>query len=175
MNDELTRIERQSIRAFVQSAADAGYLSGRVIDFGAGRMPYRDIVENAGGVYEPFDRADFPANDSGKDIGMLSDGPEGKFCDSLLCNQVVQYVPIDDLADEFFSFLHWMIRGHLILTYPTNWPEVNEGEDLWRFTRWGMERLLIDAGFAIVKHEQRWSFEMHGYEWAAGYGVVARA
>ena len=49
MSDLLTRLERDSIRAFVMSAGAEGYLSGRVLDYGCGRMPYRKIVLNRGG------------------------------------------------------------------------------------------------------------------------------
>jgi len=201
----LRDLERESIRDFVQSAADEGYLSGRVLDYGCGRMPYREIVEAAGGEYHGFDRAYFPANVSGEHIG-LDEGP----WDSILCTQVVQYVPDEfdphdhsssagvwGLLDYFHSLLspersifHPEQPGHLVLTYPTHWPEV-EAADLHRFTKAGMERLLTEAGFTIITHEQRASIRvgkagvfnaedfqgwLHGTEdFALGYGVIARA
>ena len=187
---DLRTIERESIRAFVQSAADDGYLDGRVLDYGCGKQPYRDIVEAADGEYVGFDREFFPGNVSAEDIGSLDkESPEeGTGFNAILCTQVVQYIPMAEFpAGEFLSFLKWLIvdHGYLVMTYPTNWPEV-EPEDLHRFTKAGMERLLTEAGFEIVRHEQRGRhiffavpgghYLNHGRgEIALGYGVIARA
>lgn len=200
---DLRTIEKDSIRAFVQKAADEGYLSGRVLDYGCGKQPYRDIVEAAGGEYVGYDRSVFPANVGGEDMFMENLGNYQKW-DTILCNQVVQYVPIEQDTEEgdglqgmlswICSLLQWydmdqqdpprMIqkRGHLVLTYPTTWPEI-ELEDLHRFTKAGMERLLVDAGFEIVKHERRAEVyarragirESQDDVLALGYGCVARA
>src|SRR4029077_15678012 len=77
--------------------------------------------------------------------------------------------------------------GHLVMTYPTHWPEV-EPEALHAFTRAGRERLLVEAGFTIVRHERRGTLydprfpsgrekriTATGEEFASGYGVVCRA
>ena len=181
--------ERESIRAFVQKAADAGYLSGRVLDYGCGRQPYRDIVEAAGGDYQAFDAPEHPGNVGGE---RYTPNMPHVF-DAVLCTQVLQYVP------QPFQALRHMRSNmvelnvpkpydrHLVLTYPTNWPEV-EPEDLHRFTKAGMERLLTEAGFAILLHERRGTLYDARFpsgrekritatadEFAIGYGVVARA
>lgn len=180
MTDLLTKIENDSIRAFVHSAADEGYLRGRVLDYGCGKQPYRDIVEKQGGEYVPFDRAGFPGNVSAEDIGAVLPLDS----DSVLCTQVVQYIPDVGVTLAGFRGMLRFSRGRrsgcLVLTYPTNWPEV-EAEDLHRFTKAGMELLLIEAGFSILRHERRatvhgsYDGEYAGYEFALGYGVVARA
>lgn len=164
----LREAERQSIRDFVQTAADEGYLSGAVLDVGAGRSPYQDIVVTAGGIYYPYDRRDFPANVSGTDVGEWLPTYQ-----SILCTQVVQYVPD---THGFLTTLFAAIKsgGHLVLTYPTNWPEV-EPEDLYRFTQKGMEWLLGEAGFEIMRHDWRHGFQHEGVSFTVGYGVVARA
>jgi len=178
---DLRENEASSIRAFVQKAADQGYLSGRVLDFGCGKQPYRDIVEAAGGKYYPLDRKDFPANLSGADIGVENYFGSHRYADAILCTQVVQYIPMGELiGDRDFTGVleRWAYtlgkHGHLVLTYPTNWPEV-ETEDLHRFTKAGMERLLMAAGFTIVAHEWRHGFSYQGVSFVAGYGVIARA
>ncbi len=178
MTDMLTQRENESIRKFVHQAADEGYLRGRVLDYGCGTGPYRRIVEEHGGVYEGYDRADFPENQSG-DVGWFF--PFEKGWDAILCNQVVQYVPLypdlDGLEHLLISFQQALSNkhGHLVLTYPTNWPEVQEA-DLHRFTKAGMERLLTEAGFTIVMHERRATSAVMidaNYVFALGYGVVA--
>lgn len=198
-DDELTRIENESIRAFVHAAADDGFLKGRVLDYGCGKRPYLRIVEEHGGDYHGWDHADLPANQVGT-VGGITYPLEMQW-DAILCNQVVQYVPFffrDDgrirrpygeglpvLLREFYWALH-EARGCLVLTYPTNWPEVQEA-DLHRFTKAGMERLLLEAGFGIVRHEPRAWFDPWGgfiqgprdevpaEALAFGYGCVARA
>lgn len=153
----------------MQRAADEGYLAGRVLDYGCGTQPYRYIVKAAGGEYLPYDRAEFGGNVSGEDIGELP-----MVCDSILCTQVVQYV-----EDVYTLLAHSRNRlraksGVLVMTYPTNWPEV-ELEDLHRFTKAGMEHLLTGAGFEILVHERRAELVNRDGTWALGYGVICRA
>jgi hypothetical protein len=182
----LREMERESIHRFVTQAASEGYLSGRVLDFGCGKQPYRDIVEAAGGEYVGHDRISYPANVSGVNVG--TDDEEWDDWDAVLCTQVVQYVGFGGngwSVQDMLGWFHHITRGlntrehhgHLVLTYPTNWPEV-EPEDLHRFTKAGMERLLVDAGFTVVMHQRRasvWAERLSSEEFALGYGVVCRA
>lgn len=174
----LRALEHQSIRDFVQRAADEGYLSGHVVDVGCGKQPYRDIVEAAGGQYKPFDRVYFGGNVSGEDVGdLLVNG-----YDAILCTQVIQYLHHPN--DEIWRFRNMLLKssreakaqGHLVLTWATNWAEV-ETSDLHRFTKAGMERLLTRAGFTIVRLEPREiiAVTLDGENLYAGYGVIARA
>jgi hypothetical protein len=183
--------ERESIRTFVQSVADEGYLSGRVLDYGCGAQPYREIVEAVGGEYHGFDRKGYSGNVSGADVGEWEPWMDDHDYDAILCTQVIQYVPLPVLTERLYEWGHARdtigVDAILILTYPTNWPEI-EPEDLHRFTKVGMERLLTEAGFEIVRHEQRGvvfdpafpsgrnkRITATGEEFALGYGVVCRA
>ena len=175
MTDLLTKRENASISKFVEQAGSEGYLRGRVLDYGCGKQPYRSLVQSFGAEYVGYDRDGFPANQSGN-VG--DDRDVGRFdWNAILCTQVVQYVPhVSLLLRGFYTDLS-QERGHLVMTYPTNWPEVQD-VDLWRFTKAGMERRLRDAGFTIVMHERREVTSVMidpGYTMALGYGVVARA
>lgn len=165
----IRQLERASIRAFVEGCTE--HLAGRVLDFGCGLQPYRQIVEQAGGDYHPFDRARFPANVSADDVGdvlLLT-----YRYDAVLCTQVAQYwaSPAAELRA-----LHGLLRpgGALILTYPTAW-DVIEPADLWRFTRAGMDHLLRFAGFKVERHQERAAVELPGFRFPLGHGVIARA
>jgi hypothetical protein len=163
-------LEKESIRQFVAEASP--YLTGRVLDYGCGQQPYRDIVEAAGAEYHPFDRADFPANVSGQDHGRgLGAWTEAE---TILCNQVLQYVPQPMPLIQRFHALLQPRRGHLVMTYPTNWDEV-EPDDLWRFTKAGMTRMLEQTGFTILVHERRAEINLGGFRFPLGYGVIAQA
>lgn len=155
-------LEAQSIRAFVASHR----FEGRVLDYGCGKRPYSDLVERTA-EYAGYDRVVFPANVSLADIGFGSG-----LWDAILCTQVIQYAPRPlQVLDTFRAML--VPGGALVMTYPTNWDEV-EPEDLWRFTKHGMERLLDMAGFAIERHERRAAVVAEGMSFPLGYGVVAR-
>lgn len=166
---ELRAIERASIRAFLE--AHPRLLKRRVLDYGCGAEPYRDVVEAAGGTYEGFDREAFPANVSRADVGPAS--PLDDRWDAIVCTQVLQYVP--DPADLLRSLRAalWGRDGHLLLTYPTTWPQV-EAADLYRFTRAGVELLLATAGFDVVWHQSRFAFGPRDFELSLGGAVVAR-
>lgn len=168
----LRSAEIDSIRAFVQRAADHGYLDGHVLDYGAGEQPYRAIVEARRGTYTPFDRMDFPASKAPQDLGPGNALAFGY--DAILCTQVVQYLPRPEIQLRDMQRALWRNGGHLVLTYPTNWPEV-EAEDLHRWTKAGMERLMQETGFNVVAHERRASIEYQGNFLAHGYGLIARA
>ena len=152
-------VELRSILSFVER--NRQFLEGRVLDFGAGKLgtcrqpqPYRELVT---GEYVPIDQGDR--------------WPAGRF-DAVLCTQVMQYLE-DPLA--ILVRLLGCLRpgGHLVMTYPTNWDEV-EVSDLWRFTRSGMELLLKRAGFELLHHDRRATVDLDGCRFPLGYGVVAR-
>lgn len=154
-NDSVRVLERSSIRAFMER--NRQYLRGRVLDFGAGKQPYRDLVE---GEYLPFEEGD-----------VL---PEEGF-DCVMCNQVIQYLVEPRRWLKLFH--RWLSPRHgcLLMTYPTNWDEV-ETTDLWRFTKRGMELLLLlSADFETLSHERRAEINLNGFKFPLGYGLVARA
>lgn len=164
-------LERASLRDFVGSCGPIFY--GRnVLDYGCGRMPYRDIVDRAGGGYFEYDRPSFPGN-----VGGEVHGPEDPLAaawDVILCTQVVQYLP--HVSDVLVAFRESLLSlgGYLVLTGPTCWPEV-EPEDLHRFTRRGIEALLRAAGFTVERLERRSYVEYAGEEFSLGWGAVAKA
>ncbi len=169
--DELTRIENDSIRAFVQGAADSGFLSGRVLDYGCGRSPYRGIVEAAGSEYIGYDRASFPANMSG--VNLEPKTPRASF-DTVLCTQVIQFHP------EPLTMLEWFKTrlkrgGHLVITGPESWPNVNRGDDLFRFTLEGATHLLCLAYFEPIREQERWGHGFDDFNLSAGWGIIASA
>jgi SAM-dependent methyltransferase len=166
-NDSVRVLERESIEAFVKSVA----FSGRVLDFGCGHRPYESIVAGQGATYEPYDRA-FYRGSVGENIGAdypLKLNPGG--FDVILCTQVIQYVQDPAwLFDQFYNALK--LGGRLVMTYPTCWDEV-EPDDLWRFTKAGMEFHLREAMFEIERHDRRAVIDLGGFKFPLGYGVVA--
>lgn len=162
--DPIRQAEIISIQRFL--AVRRELFVGRVLDFGAGKpgtcrrpQPYRQMIEQPGVEYLPYDRGD-----------VLRNPP----FDVVVCTQVLQYV--DDPPLVIRQFAEWLRprQGVLLLTYATNWAEC-EQDDLWRFTQAGMERMLLRAGFAIGVHERRAELQVGTYTFPLGYGVVAVA
>lgn len=153
-------LERESIALVVRSLPVVGK---RVLDYGCGRQPYREIIEGNGGIYSGWDSAMFPASVwEGDDEAP----PQGPF-DVILCTQVIQYVPRPE------GWLRLRMQdlvpgGVIVMTGPTNWPVV-ENEDLWRFTVRGVGTLLVQAGFDHVAAGQRASVVAEGEEWPLGW------
>lgn len=154
--DRIRQIERHSIRTFMEENRDR--LRGSVLDYGAGEMPYRDLVD---GPYTPY-RPNSP-------IAVLQDS--AGLIDCVMCNQVVQY--LTDVPHTLHLFAE-LLRpfGALVMTFPTNWDEA-EDTDLHRFTANGMRLMLIEAGFSVVNMERRAQVQVGNFKFPLGYGVVA--
>lgn len=152
--DTIRRIERASIRQFMEDNQSS--ILGRTLDFGAGLQPYRDLVN---GEYVPFEKND------GFDFSANS-------FDTIICNQVVQYIPSPrGLIRDFWRILR--NGGNLILTFPTNWDEV-EPEDLHRLTFSGMSSLLRSECFHVRKSALRAQVRVGNFNFPLGYGIVAQ-
>lgn len=150
--DEICDIEKGSIRKFV--ASNSEYLMGHVLDFGSGKQPYKEYIV---GTYYP--------HEFGETIPPL-------LFNTILCTQVMEYIP--DPAQQLKRFYEMTTPGgFLVMTYPTNWDEV-ESADLWRFTKSGMNKLLVDAGYIVIKHEPRSYLEHGDFKLCYGYGVIAK-
>lgn len=166
--DDIYQLERASIHAFVASHP----FTGRVLDYGAGHSPYRDLVERNGAEYVAYDRANLPGS-----LGVAI-GPDGPLAtesgwDMILCTQVIQYAA--DARVLLQSFRDALVRGgQLVLTGPGCWHE-EEAPALWRFTRGGIRRLLTQAGFRVERLEDRATVDVGGFPFSLGFGAVARA
>lgn len=143
------------------------YLKGEVLDFGSGSEPYKDIVVGNYTPYDTYEHRIYPTH-SFKRLVTLPVGP----FDTVICNQVLQYIddPIAKLK-QLYDVLK--PGGHLVMTYPVSWDEV-ESTDLWRFTKAGMERMLFKAGLVVIQHDRRAEINLDGFKFPLGYGVVAK-
>ncbi len=163
---EIRTYQRSEVRRFI---AEQEYGACRVLDYGCGDCPYREIIESNGGHWTGYNRAGYPGGPQ-TDIGP--EGPLDESWDVIVCSQMLQYVPDPARLLERFGDALAITAGRLVLTYATNWPEV-EREDLYRFTRAGMVEML--AGWAIEQHRALGELPFGDVETIAfGYGVIAR-
>lgn len=166
----LRELERSSIRGFLTHCADERIFHEHdVLDYGCGKSPYQDVIVFGGGRYHGYDLTAYPANVSGEDIQE----PEmfDRMWSVIVCTQVVQYVPD---VPTFLQILHALLepRGALVITWPTNWPEV-EPQDLHRFTLAGMSRLLRDTGFSEIGVTPRAFVDVGPEKFYLGHGGIA--
>lgn len=179
----IRELERASIRDFLKRHSDD--LAGRVLDFGCGKQPYRDLVS---GEYHAWDSPKFPGSvvDGGSPLPHWTPLPSwtdlqvhparfrnsAKGFDTIISTQVIQYCkdPLLLLRDRVRLLLK--PGGKLLMTGPTNWPIV-EKEDLWRYTVPGITTLLDQAGFDVQLVFERASVDFQGERWPLGWAAVA--
>lgn len=125
----------------------AAVSGGRLLDAGAGRLAYRDLLQSHCDTYESLDIADWEgAVDHVQDIQQMS-LPDGAY-DTAFCSQVIHHVPEPQSA---LNALHRVLKpgGRLILTAPhLSWLH-NEPHDYRRFTCHGLRHMLEKAGFEV--------------------------
>jgi SAM-dependent methyltransferase len=119
----------------------------RALDFGCADRPYRPLLP-AGIEYVG---ADLPGNPEA-DVEIGADGcvalPEGKF-DLVMSTQVLEHVEHPRLylheCNRLLADDRWLLLSTHGMMYYHQDPE-----DYWRWTRVGLEKLLVDHGFEVV-------------------------
>jgi len=135
----------KSIREWLE--ANSEHLKGRVLDFGGGHSPYKDLCEDYH-YYEP--------NYGGR--------IEGRY-DTVLCTQVIQYA--DDPA-KMIDYLK-TLADKLVITYNASWYEV-QPDDVWRISSSGMSYLV---GNRILKNEPLLTISFDNFDLNLVYGLIA--
>jgi SAM-dependent methyltransferase len=162
----LTDIDTHSLRKAVKDFARSVPVKSRILDAGAGLKPYELYFQHC--KYESCDFAaveDFYGN---IDDGLRNDlssrhtyvcpldnipVPENTY-DFILCTQVLEHVPYPSaVLREFHRILN--DSGQLFLTVPQGYGIHGEPFHFFNFTKYGLELVLKDAGFFIIKLQER--------------------
>src|SRR3954447_17385 len=142
--------ERRTILAFMREIAGELAPGSRLLDVGAGEQPYRELFGHLEYVTTDWANSVHPGARRVDIVAPAHDLPieEGTF-DAVVCTQVLEHVadPGDVLA-ELFRVLR--PGGRLYVTVPLTWEEHEAPYDFFRYTRFGLEHLLANAGFADV-------------------------
>jgi SAM-dependent methyltransferase len=150
---EAAPLERESIFRFVAEQARVLTPQSRVLDIGAGEAPYRELF--AEHTYVTLDYDDTPHSGEVDLRGAADAIPaEGDSFDVILCTQVLEHVPRPLKALREF---HRVLKpgGLLVATVPFAWEEHEVPHDFFRYTRYGIQQLLADAGFVAVEVRPR--------------------
>jgi SAM-dependent methyltransferase len=128
------------------------YLRGRLIDIGCGLKPYEQLaspfVSEHVGVDEDRSRHGTSRVDlTGSAYAIPA--PDESF-DSALCSAVLEHLEEPEQAlRECFRVLR--PGAHAIITVPLMWHLHEEPRDFFRYTRHGLNHLLVKAGFEVVE------------------------
>jgi SAM-dependent methyltransferase len=120
-----------------------------VLDVGCGERPYRDLFENTRyiGINYGLEGA---SPDVAADAQALPIAAES--VDVVFSTQVIEHLPHPErMLREAWRVLR--PNGSLILSGPFYWPLHEEPYDFFRFTKYGFERLVAEAGFGDIRVE----------------------
>jgi SAM-dependent methyltransferase len=139
-------IASQEIRRGLREVVTPLDICGTVLDVGAGRAPWRDLVPYAE-RYIAFDVT--PLNEV-QFVGSVTDLPVRDGAVELaFCTEVLEHV--DDTAAAL-SELNRVLQpgGYLVLTTPLMWG-VHDRIDYYRWTAEGLRRILREHGFRMLR------------------------
>ena len=136
-----------AIESFVRSAARAPE-GALVLDAGAGQARFAGFFGNHRYLALDSRTGDGSWDYSRLDLcGDLTAIPlRSQSVDVVLNTQVLEHLPDPGRA---LAEMRRVLKegGFLYLTAPQGWPEHQQPHDYFRFTRWGLERLLTETGF----------------------------
>ena len=171
----LSDIENRTLRNAVRRFALSVPAGSRVLDAGAGLKPYERFFGHC--QYESCDFGDCQQFYSNIDDGRRDDlaarhtyicpidnipVPDGTY-DFILCSQVLEHVPYPlDAVKELLRVLK--TSGQLFLTVPQGYGIHGEPFNFFYFTKYGIELVLKDAGFEVLKVEERGGYFYYLYD-----------
>lgn len=128
-----------------------------VFDYGCGNAPYREL----------FSHSQYIAGDiSGNPHADIIIEPDGKVpyedgkCDVVLSTQVLEHVP--DVKNYLMEANRLLKKGGILfLSTHGWWTHHPYPQDLWRWTREGLVRILSESGFTVVDSD--WIYGMLAY------------
>jgi SAM-dependent methyltransferase len=143
--------ERAAILAAVERFAGALPAGTRVLDAGAGRGPYRELLAHCEYVSSDWTGSVHAEAADADVIAPLDELPlpDDSFA-AALCTQVLEHVP--DPAGVLGELRRVLASGApFLLTAPLVVQLHEEPHDYYRYTPFALERLLAGAGFAQIE------------------------
>jgi SAM-dependent methyltransferase len=143
-------LARRALRRAIAPRAKA--MQGRLLDFGCGRKPYRDLFSVS--EYIGLDTHTGGHDHAGEDVDTYYEGRalpfEDNSFDAVFSSQVLEHVVDIDLS---LSELFRVIRpgGQILATLPFVWCEHEQPHDFRRYTTFGIEALLARHGFTQIE------------------------
>lgn len=134
------------------------YASGTLLDIGCGRMPYKSKLlpylkkyigldhPKVAKLYQGKERPDILADVT--NIPLANDS-----CDTITCFQVLEHLPDPNKGlEEMYRVLKK--NGRIIISTIQFYPLHDKPYDYYRYTKYGLEHLLTQCGFVVLKHKE---------------------
>lgn len=129
-------------------------LTGRVVDLGSGFQPYREDVIAKGCSYIGVD---WSKSLHAAKPDVFADLNEGVGLNDEYADVVMSFSVLEHLyrPERLIVEAYRLLRpgGYLFLQVPFQWGVHEAPHDYVRFTRFGLERLLKEAGFSSISIE----------------------
>ena len=152
------------------------YLRGRCVDVGAGTAPYQQMVSQRVDEYIVADYSDTRQSMFARENSQFIEADvlnlpfEDQSMDSVLFTQVLEHVTQPARAlDEIRRILKK--EGVLIISVPFIFQAHAEPYDYWRFSEYGIRRLILEREFEILEFHYQGYFGtsvmsmLNGYIW----------
>lgn len=135
-------------------------MRGRVVDLGCGTAPYKEAI--LGGA-EEYIGVDWPSSlHEQSRVNVFANIAEGlpfpdSYADTVVAFQVLEHLPD---SRRFLAECHRILRpgGQLLLTIPFMWQVHEAPHDYVRYTRYGLDYLLRQSGFATTEIKENTGF-----------------
>ncbi len=129
-------------------------LSGKLLDVGAGRQPYRSVVTGDGSRVEKYCPLDIEGSPIYPGAEFKWDGVKMPFGDAefdcAIATEVLEHCPEPRVTlDEISRVLKPC--GVLFITVPFIWPLHDCPYDEFRYTPFALTRLLTESGFKQIR------------------------
>jgi len=136
---------KQQTRSYFKKTAPK-YIKGKVLDIGAGLNPFRELIK-----YEKYVTLDEDEKLKPDITGSIYAIPaEKEEFDSAVCTDVIEHLnePLKALKE-----ISRVVKkgGHLYLSAPFIWNLHYEPNDYFRYTKYGLQHLMEQAGFKVIK------------------------
>jgi len=134
----------------------AGALSGKMMDFGCGEKPYKNLFAHVG-EYVGVDYAGEGHDHTDEEIDFFYDGktipfPDNTF-DSVLSTEVFEHIfNLTEILEE----IHRVMKpgAKLLFTCPFVWPLHEKPIDFARYTPFALRHMLEKAGFRVLSMDK---------------------
>lgn len=149
--------------------ASKKYIRGICIDIGSGNSPYKKYLKNVS-KYISLDKKDTNATTHKENINSIDgdarDLPfDNDYADSIILNQVLEHVyEYEKVLDEINRVLK--PSGKFIISIPFIYHIHAEPNDYFRFSEYGIKKLLKNKGFKIIQ------FSYNGYFGTTIFSII---
>jgi SAM-dependent methyltransferase len=135
-------------------------MQGKLLDFGCGQKPYKSLFKNVN-EYIGLDMENDGHSHEMEQIDVFYDGKtipfENEHFDSIFSSEVFEHVfDLEPILKELNRVLKK--GGQMLVSVPFAWNEHEIPNDFGRYTSFGLEHIIKNAGFEIVESEKTGHF-----------------